>query len=118
MIFNDPTTQQTFLWLSALVVITLLFCACWVCLRFASALEASHQSKSAVQREISVAAGSHAREAEAKAKEAEMAYQLALLGRVGEIAPISVTVPQAQLDKLALDYARRRIESIKVVVSL
>ena len=109
MIGTDPITTQVFLWLTAIVLIAVVICLCVVGYHAATSWGERARANSAVEDAL-------ARTAESNAKQAEAAYQLALLNRVGTDPQITLTVPQAQLDKLATDYVKRRIESIKVKV--
>lgn len=116
MSINDPISLQVFFWLSAVVLVTLLICASVVGHRTATAWGERSGSDAVKQKEIARTAEWNFRTADANARQMEMAYQKALLERVGEIPPISLSVPQEQVDKLAMDYVKRRIESVKVTV--
>lgn len=118
MEITDRGTQQALFVLSSVVLVVFIICLCVVGFRLAEAWGEKSNSKSIVESEIARAAEAKAREAEMYAKKTEMEYQKALLERVGTIPTITVNLPQEQLDKLALDSVKRRIESLKVVVEL
>ena len=109
MTISDPVSLQTFFWLSAAVLATLLICVSIVGHRFAEAWGERSRANSSVQ-------DAKTREAEAYARQAELDYDKELLLRAGPTPDISLNVDQATIDKLALDHLKKVIESMKVTV--
>ena len=114
MNISDPHSLQVFFWLSAVVLVTLIICTCVVGYRHASA-------RTEVAEASIKVADAEARKAEALARAAESGYQQALIERAGkthvlDLPPISLTIPQDQVNKLAMDYVRQRIQSLRVKI--
>lgn len=116
MSINDPISLQVFFWLSAIVLMTLLICLCVVGFHTATSWSERNRSLVDVQKEITKTAEAHARGAEANARQAEMLYQKALLDRVGDTPQFTLTIPQKELDNLAMAYVKKRIEAMKVTI--
>lgn len=118
MNITDNGTMQGFIFASTIVLISFIICMCIVGFRLAEAFGERLGSKVGVEKEIANAAASKRYQAEAEVKKAETEYQTALLQRVGQMPPVQINIPQAEVDKLAMGYIKRRIEALKIDIQL
>lgn len=107
----DAGTTQWFLFLSTSVIATLVISVTILAHKAVSAQEDRHVQAAKV-------ADAEARKAEANAKQADSVYQTALLQQVGVPPEISVNVPQSEIDRLAMDVLKQRLNAITLEVKL